>query len=225
MPTEKPTQRGARRRLSPTECLHAVGGHVYCCQGRRVTTRDEKNRVGEMSLIREGQLCTTANELIDLTAALKDLEERRNAGSAPQCAATPSGGAAAGGRSTTRKWLRLPLKEAPPLSDRDKEAQRQLMDRLGIEFWEGPQITLYETWPLEVVRCGRNSPEHYAYWPSWEHKVLKHTCGCLRYSLHWRRYPCRRDGFVPMWMFCLLPPWVIMPCRHPGFEGALNNRV
>ena len=96
------------------------------------------------------------------------------------------------------------------------------MDTLGIEFWEGPQITLYHTWPLKVVRCGRNFPEHYAYLPTWEHKVLKHTCGCLRHSLQWRRYPCRRDGFVQMWIFCSLPPWANMPCKYPGLEGQTD---
>ena len=40
------------------------------------------------------------------------------------------------------------------------------MDKLGIEFWDGPQMTLYESWPLHVVRQARGFPEYYAYLPS-----------------------------------------------------------
>ena len=39
-----------------TECLHAVGGSIVCWQGRRVTTRDEKERPNEGTLVREGAI-------------------------------------------------------------------------------------------------------------------------------------------------------------------------
>ena len=147
------------------ECLHAVGGHVYCCDGRRVTTRDERDRPSEQSLVREGQLCTTDNELVDLAVALEKLQECKQDQSVPHKVAAPLDGAVTTGTTTGRKWPRLPLKDAPPLSVPEMKAQRQLMDKLGIEFWEGPQMRLYEEWTLHEVRTKRRFPEYYAYLP------------------------------------------------------------
>ena len=130
-----------------------------------------------MSLVREGQLGNTANELIDLMVELKAIQERRNAVLVPHRAAAPFNGAAAGARpAADREFPHLPLKMAAPLSEEDKAAQRLEMDKLGVKF-------IYHDWPLENIRCGNDFPPHYVYLPTWEHRMLKWTCAICRHSL------------------------------------------
>ena len=79
---------------------------------------------------------------MDLAVALEELQEYKQDQSVPRKVAAPLDGAVTKGKTTGRKWPRLPLKDAPPLSDDEMKAQRQLMDKLGMEFWEDPQMRL-----------------------------------------------------------------------------------
>ena len=202
----------ARRRGTPTpnkDALHAVGPSVYDWRGERVSNRDEKGRPNEATVVRDSQLCTGSpqyNGVVDLTSCFEEMKQRQGAGLGGASVTVPSKGAVAA-QCLLRPSVRVALSQAPPLSEGDKAIQQGEMARFGVRLNTGTQLPIYENWPLWVINYPKRFPRWYA-GLEWVHRLMKLTVGICRHSGHWRRFPTRPDGFIPLWIFCVLPPWI-----------------